>query len=381
MCDMVSQFIQKKEEEKQIEEEQAANARYWKISACYDDDDNDYAFAITPNEPVNSLSMRDKHLDTILATKSDEFIKSSVENLVPILSESKGEPEYDTPVCEEFTTFSNILFDADYDFYYVDDQSFSNEDVPKKIYSNPLFDEEIISMKTDQHHSNAESDLIESMLNHDSSIISSSKIDSIFDEFAGELTLLKLISPGIDETDCDPEEEIRLFEKLLYDNSSPCPPEEFESENSNAEIESFSPSPIPIEDKSFHFDISSSFYPPAKPPDGNTGILNVKMMGDICEQKFPMPGLMITLVPNQEKSPNLLSHLGLEAFQPSAEFPMMIHGKNTPILDVPLFHFYPLDQFMYGGISIPENVKTLANRFCTQVFISSASYWESCIQI
>nr|GFB22107.1 hypothetical protein [Tanacetum cinerariifolium] len=55
----------------------------------------------------------------------------------------------------------------------------------------------------------------------------------------------------------------------------------------------------------------------------------------------PMPRLMITLVLNQEKSPDLLSDLSHEAFQPSAEYPMMIHRKNTPILDVPLFHFYP----------------------------------------
>nr|GEX06984.1 hypothetical protein [Tanacetum cinerariifolium] len=357
------------EEEKQIEEDQAANVRYWKNPACYDDDDDDYAFAITPNEPINSLSMRDEHLNTIPATESDEFIKSSVENLVPIPSESEGENECDMPVCEGFITFSNILFDADYDFYSVDDQSFSDEDVPKKIFSNPLFDEEFISMMTDQHHFNAESDLIETMLNHDSSIISSSNIDSLFDEFA----------------------EIRLIEKLLYDNSSPRPPEEFNSENSDAIIDSFSPSPIPVEDsdsfmeeidlsftpnyllspgikdddydserdvlildellsndslslpknKSFHFDIPLFSRPPAKPPDGNTRILNVKMMGDISEQKVPMPRLMITLVPNQEKSPDLLSHQGLEAFLPSSECPMIINGKNTPILDVPLFHFYP----------------------------------------
>nr|GEW90511.1 hypothetical protein [Tanacetum cinerariifolium] len=391
MCDMVGQFIQKKEKEKQIEEEQAAHARYWKIPACYDDDDDDYTFAITPNEPVNSLSMGDEYLDTILATESDEFIKSSVENLVPNPSESEGENECDMLVCEAFTTFSDILFDAEYDFYSSDDQSFSDEDFSKEIYSNMLFDEEIISIKTDQHHFNAESDLIESMLNHDSSIISSSKIDSLFDKFAGELTLLKSIPPGIDETDCNPVEETHFIKRLLYDNSSPRPPEEFVFENSDAEIEYFSPFPIPVEDSDsliedidlsftldyqlppgiedddydsgrdvlildellsndslslpenelFHFDIPSFFGPPAKPPDGNTRILNVKMMGDIFEQKVPMPRLMITLVPNQEKSPNLLSHQGLEAIQPSVELPMMIHGKNTPILDVSLFHFYP----------------------------------------
>nr|GFD00207.1 hypothetical protein [Tanacetum cinerariifolium] len=70
-------------------------------SFCYDDDDEDYTSAITPDEPVlsteepdNSLSMRDEHLDTILATESDEVIKSSVENLITIPSESEGIPEH-----------------------------------------------------------------------------------------------------------------------------------------------------------------------------------------------------------------------------------------------------------------------------------------------
>nr|GEX02336.1 hypothetical protein [Tanacetum cinerariifolium] len=63
------------------------------IPACCDDDD-DYDSAITPilstEEPVDSLSMGDEHLDTIPETESDEVIKFSVENLVPIPSEFKG---------------------------------------------------------------------------------------------------------------------------------------------------------------------------------------------------------------------------------------------------------------------------------------------------
>nr|GEY53759.1 hypothetical protein [Tanacetum cinerariifolium] len=86
------------------------------------------------------------------------------------------------------------------------------------------------------------------MPNHDSSVIISSKIDSLFDEFAGELALLKSFPPGIDKIDCHPKEEIHLTKRLLYDNSSPRPPKEIVSDNSNADIESFSPSPIPNED-------------------------------------------------------------------------------------------------------------------------------------
>nr|GEX97621.1 hypothetical protein [Tanacetum cinerariifolium] len=151
--------------------------------------------------------MRDEHLDTVPATESDEFIKSSVENPVPNPSESEGENGCDMLAC--FTTFSNILFDDEYEFDSADDQSLHNEDFPEEIFSNPLFEEEINSMWIGQHHFNAESDLIVSLLNHDSSIIpSSSKIDSLFDEFAGELPLLKSILPGIDETDYHPENEI-----------------------------------------------------------------------------------------------------------------------------------------------------------------------------
>nr|GFC15563.1 hypothetical protein [Tanacetum cinerariifolium] len=141
-------------------EEQAAKAQNWKLPVCYDDDDDEESSksledniiselpsysAITPSEPVDSLSMGDEHLNTIL-------------------------------------------------------------------------------------------------------------IDSLFDELAGELTLLKLIPPRIDETDCHPEKETRFAKRLLYDDSFPRPPEEIFTDNSNADIESFSPSPIPNKDSDSHME-------------------------------------------------------------------------------------------------------------------------------
>nr|GEU94519.1 hypothetical protein [Tanacetum cinerariifolium] len=310
-------------------------------------------FDLPTMEPEDSLRRGDEHLDTIPKIKSNEFIKYSVENLVssPSESEDLSDSECDLPACDDFTTFSNLLFDADDDFSSSDNESFSDEDISKEIYLNPLFDDEILSIKIDPHHFNAESDLIESLLNHDSSIISySSKIDSLLDKFAGELTLLKSSPPRIDKTDCDLEEEIHLIEKLLYDNSSPRPPKEFISKNSDDAIESFFPSHIPIEDRllsnnslslpenvSFHFDILSFSRPPAKPPDDdeikpNSGILIVKMVGDIFEYDVPMPRLLPTqptLHLNQEESPHLLSHLGLKAFQLPSESPVIdIKEKN-----------------------------------------------------
>ncbi|GJT81978.1 hypothetical protein Tco_1056320 [Tanacetum coccineum] len=53
--------------------------------------------------------MGDEHLDTVPATESDEFIKSSVEILIPIPSESEGVHKMcDVPLCENTSPLNNI---------------------------------------------------------------------------------------------------------------------------------------------------------------------------------------------------------------------------------------------------------------------------------
>nr|GFA71258.1 hypothetical protein [Tanacetum cinerariifolium] len=89
--------------------------------------------AITPvlstEEPVDSLSMGDEHLDTIPATESDEVIKSSVENLVPILSEFEGIPD---TMCDVHLINNPTPLEAKDHFEIVinsnDDYSSSNDD-------------------------------------------------------------------------------------------------------------------------------------------------------------------------------------------------------------------------------------------------------------
>ncbi|GJW37492.1 hypothetical protein Tco_0060412 [Tanacetum coccineum] len=169
------------------QEEQAAkvSSQYWKPPIFYDDDDDyDYeestiplneidsqipsSIAITPVlptlEPDDCLIIGNEELSTIPEKESDKFIKSSVEDLVPIPSESEDTSESDSdcdlPSCDDFSpinvyeeksvTFSNPLFDSNDDFTSSDDESLSDEDVPEenvKIYSNPLFefDDEYIS--------------------------------------------------------------------------------------------------------------------------------------------------------------------------------------------------------------------------------------------
>ncbi|GKC94556.1 hypothetical protein Tco_1159998 [Tanacetum coccineum] len=181
--------------------------------------------------------MGDGHLSTIPEKESDELIKSSFENLVPIPREAEvtfdNESECDVPVDDEssptFTTFSNPLFDSNDDFTSSDDKSLSDEDI-------------------DPHSFNVESNLIEYLLNRDTLINSSPKFDYLLEEFFGELAHIDPIPSRIKEADFDLEEEIHLVENLSYDNSSPRPPEESNSKNIDTIIESPSPSPIPVTD-------------------------------------------------------------------------------------------------------------------------------------
>ncbi|GJU07793.1 hypothetical protein Tco_1124223 [Tanacetum coccineum] len=135
------------------------NTPNWNRPIVYydDDDDEDYTIAITPvlptEEPVNSLSMGDEHLDTIPATESDEVIKSSVEDLVPIPSESEGIPDKmcDVPFCnnptpleaskDQFEDFS----DSNDDSTSSDDDSFSIDNIEYVEASPP--DSEIVSLE------------------------------------------------------------------------------------------------------------------------------------------------------------------------------------------------------------------------------------------
>nr|GEX91354.1 hypothetical protein [Tanacetum cinerariifolium] len=69
--------------------------------------------------------MGDEHLDTIPATKSDEVIKSSVEDLIPIPSESEGIPEHICDVSfhdnslplEDFSESNNKASPPDFELF------------------------------------------------------------------------------------------------------------------------------------------------------------------------------------------------------------------------------------------------------------------------
>nr|GEV36287.1 hypothetical protein [Tanacetum cinerariifolium] len=193
------------------------------LPVCYDDDDDEERSdslddniifglppfsAIKPDEPVlsteepdNSLSMGDEHLDTIPATESDEFIKSGVETLIPIPSESEGIPEHvcDVPSHDNSPPL-NVSKDQfeDYsesneEFSSTDDDSFSFDKIDYVETSPP--DSELVSSE--------ETDNSLSMGDEHLDTIPAMESDELMKSSVEDLVPIPSESEGIPDTICD----------------------------------------------------------------------------------------------------------------------------------------------------------------------------------
>nr|GEZ59584.1 hypothetical protein [Tanacetum cinerariifolium] len=141
---------------------------------------------LSTEEPNNSLSMDDEHLDTISATESDEFIKSSVETLIPIPNESEGIPEHrcdvpshdNSPPLDVSKDQFKDLFKSNEEFSSTGDDSFSFEKIDY-VEASPL-DSELVSSEGDIL-------ILEAFLNDDHSFdfktkSSSTSLNSLLEE-------------------------------------------------------------------------------------------------------------------------------------------------------------------------------------------------------
>ncbi|GJZ23213.1 hypothetical protein Tco_0560672, partial [Tanacetum coccineum] len=163
--------------------------------------------------------------------------------------------------------------------------------------------------------------------------------DSLMEEIDLFLASDDSMPPGIEDDDYDSEGDIHFLEELLNNDSLPLP----ENESSNLDDPSPSRPPPEPPDVEICFDFK---------PD--TGIVTNKVVGDISEHDVLMPSLLPTqptlcplfdiLLPfsskNEDKVFNpgilifsLLSHRG-EIISNFYKSPMMISGKDIPLLDV-----------------------------------------------
>ncbi|GJU25632.1 hypothetical protein Tco_1164253 [Tanacetum coccineum] len=303
----------------------------------------------------------DSNKDECLALSDDiELLlhhDSSI-NVVSILEGFTDEP----PLEENYDLFDleskendwkKILYDAPIDDLITEDKVLDPEIHEKKF--SPTY--------IDPHYFNAESNLIESLLNRDILIDSSPKFDYLLEEFSGELAHIDPIPPGIEKADFDLEEEICLVENLLYDNSSPRPSEELNLEIADTIIESPSPSPIPVTDSDSLIEEIDLFLatndsrPPGIEDDNydsegdicfleellnNDSLPFLKMMvGDISEHDVLMPNLLptqSTLCPVFDPLIPFSSENEDKVFNPGPARPVVIRepdsGRIQPLLNV-----------------------------------------------
>ncbi|GJV79721.1 hypothetical protein Tco_1515591 [Tanacetum coccineum] len=326
------------------------NSPSWNFPT-FDDDDDEYIIqykeylenssnAITPDlptkEPDKSLSMRDEHLSTILETKSDELIKSSVEDLVPIPSESEGisDDTCDVPFCDNSPPL-DVLNDHFEIFSDFNDDDNSFEDIDFVEETPP--DSELVSLEE------MKDDILRDKLLNINLLIA--KIESLNDNSTPDY-VFKSPSPfPIPIEDNDSFFEMSDTSLSYSDNSLP----EFETFSDHTEETSSGSTTT-------HFDNS---FPESRNKISDPGIffeLQSKrfLSRDTFSISFirnPLCSVIETLLPfsfeNEDQvfnpgilSSNLLSHLG-KITSHFFESPMMICGEDIPFLDVMFLYFYP----------------------------------------
>nr|GEX55925.1 ribonuclease H-like domain-containing protein [Tanacetum cinerariifolium] len=145
LCEMACTFVQKKLEEKQLEEERAAKAQNWKLPVCYDDDDDE----------ERSDSLDENIISRLLLfsaiTPDEPVLSTNVENLIPILSESEGILDHmcDVPSIDNSPPLDvskdqiEDFSESNEEFSSTDDDSFSFDNIDYVEASPP--DSELVS--------------------------------------------------------------------------------------------------------------------------------------------------------------------------------------------------------------------------------------------
>nr|GEW24913.1 hypothetical protein [Tanacetum cinerariifolium] len=361
--------------------------------------------------------MGDEHLDTIPVTKSDEVIKSSVKDLVPILSESAGIPDtmcdvhlVNNPTPLEAKDHFEIVINSNDDYSSSDDDSLYNENI-EYVEASP-YDSELLSLEVAEivipkdeeiEDNNLREKLLKvniliakikalkdnstpsfEFLTKSSSTFPKSVLEetNTFDdslpEFENFYFDLEEISSGGTTTHSDIS--LSEYDSFIFDLSNDqCPPtdrsdfthKEFADEIAHIisplEYDSFYfgnlPDPgewISSLNSEIHENLSSITRVNFPVEDDHSPLLAYVVWIFLAYLTYPVIPPHLHSFKNEDTifDPDITINR-FYSFKPSLyhrcgtvkkfnthrshlnECPMMINGKNTPILDVPLFHFYP----------------------------------------
>nr|GEV34033.1 hypothetical protein [Tanacetum cinerariifolium] len=229
---------------------------------------------LSTKETEYSSSMGYENSNTTPETKSDERIKFSVEELVPILSEcevtSEDKKECDVPIYE-----NSPICDDHYGIF-----SDSKDDDDILVYDDfkdveyveaSLFDPEIVSVKEENsvEEENPDQERLINVMKNDISNESSNY--PLLEEANLFLAFDNSIPPGIENVTNDSEGDIRFLEALLIDDFIPFPnnvSSEFDNpsiprpppEPPDAEFDTGKEIPVAMNDKDEDVDYSSFIF-------------------------------------------------------------------------------------------------------------------------
>ncbi|GJT52273.1 hypothetical protein Tco_0978430 [Tanacetum coccineum] len=364
----IQELLRKLLKDLQIISEELAdyiNTPNWNCPAFYDnddeDDDEEYTIAITP---------------------------SSVEDLVPIPSESKGisDSMCDVPFCENshpldaLKDHSEIFFDPNDDYASSDDDPLYNDILCEKLLNINLLIAKIEALKDNATPSTnsvlkSPSSFPNSFLEETDTSDNSLPESEIFcfdmeEKSSGNPTSHSDLSlPDYEALFCDSEPDSRDFTVDVVEDIFNNPTREPRVHVPNV-LPTYHTlhldSDIPLSSDSLGSDLVVSFPFGTRNKIFDPGIfIRVQSKRFLSPDEFsisfirdpPFP-VIDTLLPFssknedkvvnpgflaacEEKSPHLLSYWGFKAFQLISESPMMIYEGDIPNLDVSFLHFYP----------------------------------------
>nr|GEZ85177.1 hypothetical protein [Tanacetum cinerariifolium] len=366
LCETACQVVQKKLEEKQIKEERAAKAKYWKLPVCYDADDDEERSdslddniisrlppfsVVTPDEPVlsteepdNSLSMEDEHLDTI----PDEFIKSGIETLIPIPSESKGIPEHvcdvpshnNSPPLDISKDQIEDFSESNEEFSSIDDDSFFIDNIDYVEASPPdseLVSSEVMEIVISEHNANptpsSDCKTKSSSTSLNSLLEETNTFDNSLPEFEIFCFDVEEICSGSATTHPDislPEYEV-FYDDHVKEISSGSPTTHSDSSLYASFIFDLSINPFPPANRSDSYEFTNELIPFISPPEYDCFLFKVELNSrdftkDVVEDISPT------------KEPQVLSTLPTH---PTLQLNMKFHPSSESLFTYAVWIFLP----------------------------------------
>ncbi|GJW49672.1 hypothetical protein Tco_0091023 [Tanacetum coccineum] len=316
-------------------------------------------------EPEDSLIMGNEELSTIPEKESDEFIKSSVEDLIPIPRESEDTSGSDSesvlpssddfsPIVEEKSvTFSNPLFEFD-------DEYISND-------VNLFFDEVLENIESkDSYVSNLDEPALLVTPLSDANEDECFDPEGVIDEIDAFLDMD--ISTDIENGYHDSEGDIIYLESLLIDDTSPnLPPEVFLDHDPRSLKDEPDNDDLMTEDKVFDPGIYEKSFSPTF----------VKLTFE-DRHYFPITFVIRIFLPYltysvdssfllSSRSEDTIFDPGISTFYFSS---LKTVAYENPIVIFLFFCFCPQGQRNSGRVKLETRTKTSASREATRVFSS-----------